>query len=233
MKNPVFEKLGIFLYEAEQLLQSRKLPEAFSLAMERLNIFPHDADAYVVLCSVLIAMGKIGEAREALTEWGEIISNMSRAYERIGDVFRQKGFYQDAADCYEKLLALHPEAQKAREIIEKMSTLSEQDNPAQPEDDLQIIFEKNISEPELMTLTMADLYIQQGHFPEAIKILQEIIAKDPQNQEAIQKLDFLKSSLFSDEDQARRKQSREKTIQTLSLWLKNIERLRTNASGRE
>jgi len=80
---------------------------------------------------------------------------------------------------------------------------------------------------------MADLYIQQGHFPEAIKILQEIIAKDPQNQEAIQKLDFLKSSLFSDEDQARRKQSREKTIQTLSLWLKNIERLRTNASGRE
>jgi tetratricopeptide (TPR) repeat protein len=231
MKNAVFERnRNLFIYEAEDLLRANKLSEAMALALERLAVFPADADAYVVLCSALIGLGRLEDAHEAMLEFGEKISEMALVYERVGDMYRKKGFYRDAADCYEKLLALHPDAQKARDIIAKMSLLEQDDHPLQdaPMDDA---FEKRIPEPEMFTVTMAELYIQQGHFPEAVKILEEILKKDPQNTEAAETLNNLRSAVLAETERKKPSAKNEKLLETLSLWLHNIERLKANAQG--
>ncbi|HON58822.1 MAG TPA: tetratricopeptide repeat protein [Smithella sp.] len=229
MKNAVFERnRNLFIYEAEDLLRANKLSEAMALALERLSVFPADADAHVVLCSALVGLGRVEDAREAMLEFGERLSEMALVYERVGDLYRKKGFYRDAADCYEKLLALHPDAQKARDIITKMSLLEQEDRPLQdaPVDEL---FEKSIPEPEMFTVTMADLYIQQGHFPEAVKILEEILRKDPQNTEAAETLNNLRSAVLDKPELKKTSAKNQKLIETLSLWLQNIERLKANA----
>ena len=42
--------------------------------------------------------------------------------------------------------------------------------------------------PEFHTITMAELYMSQGHFERARTVLDNILSRDPQNEEIIKKL---------------------------------------------
>jgi len=186
---------------------------------------PGDADAYVITASALIGMGRIDEARDILKDVDKIISEFSFAFERIGDIYRKKGFHQDAALCYEKFLSLHPCAEDARVVIEKMTLLDQEDHPVNEID----VMDENIPEPELFTVTLADLYIRQGYLPEARRILEKIIRKEPQNIQAVAKLDMLKKALNSSSTVGEKIDS-DRLIKVLTSWLQNINRLKMHAT---
>jgi tetratricopeptide (TPR) repeat protein len=220
-----------FLNEAEELLRQHDLPEAFNLAKERLRASPADADAYVVICKALIGMGKLDETREALRDVEEIISGLTHVYEQVGDTYREKGFHQDAAVCYEKVISLHPGADKAREVIGKMFLLEQEDNPASASEKNSIHHE-TIPEQEFFTITLAQLYIKQGHLQDAEIILEDIIKKEPQNAQALSLLDELRASLIVQSSENEEFSKNNNLINILYSWLKNIERLKTNAAGK-
>ena len=230
MKNNIFEgdHTG-FLNEAGELLRQNNLLEALNLAKERLRSFPVDADAYIVICNALIGMGRLDEVREALRDVEEIISGLTCVYERVGDTYREKGFHQDAAVCYEKVISLHPGADKAKEVIEKMFLLEQEDNPV-AEDENNIIHNENIPEQEFFTITLAQLYIKQGHLQDAEIILQEVIKREPQNAQAMSLLDELKASLVLQSAANKKFSEHDNIIKILSSWLGNIERLKINAA---
>ena len=228
MKNNTFEgERADFIDEAQELLRQNNLLKALNLATERLNFFPVDADAHIVMCNALIGMGRLNDVREVLRNLGEIVSGLILVYERVGDTYREKGFHQDAAACYEKVISLHPGAQKAREVIGKMFLLEQEDNPV-PEVD--VIHSENIPEPEFFTITLAQLYIKQGHLLDAEIILEEVIKKEPQNAQALAMLDKLKTSLVSSSSVNGNFSEPDNLIKTLSSWLENIERLKINAA---
>ena len=228
MKNNTFEEdRANFLGEAEILLQQNKLQEAFNLAGERLRSFPADADAHVVAGSSLLGMGRVDEARDVLQEVGEIISGLSLVYDRMGDIYRKKGFHQDAAICYEKFLSLHPGAEDARKVIEKMILLEQED---QPVTEVGMIYDENIPDPELFTVTLAELYIKQGHLQVAAEILKEIIWRQPQNSQAVAKLDSLKAALDPKSSASEKFVESNNLIKTLASWLKNIDRLKMHVA---
>lgn len=230
MRNNDFEKGRLnFLSEAEMLLEQNKLQEAFNLAEERLRSLPGDADAYVIAGHALIAMDRPDEARDILWEVGENISELSLVYERMGDIYRKKGFHKDAAVCYERFISLHPSAEKARKVIGKIALLEQED---QPVTEVGFVYDENIPEPELFTVTLAELYIQQGHLQIAARILEEILTKDPQNILAAEKLEKIKALSVSQSSSATYSVKNDALIKTLSTWLKNIERLRINAAER-
>ena len=228
MENNTFEKdRSNFLREAEILLEQNKLMEAFNLAKERLRSFPADADAHVVAANSLLGMGRVDEARNVLQEVGEIISGLSLVYDRMGDIYRKKGFHQDAAVCYEKFISLHPGAEDARKVIEKMILLEQEDQPV-PE--VGMIYDQNIPDPELFTVTLAELYIKQGHLQVAAEILKEIIEREPQNSQAVAKLDSLTAELAPKASASAKFVGSNNLIKTLSSWLKNIDRLKMHAA---
>jgi tetratricopeptide (TPR) repeat protein len=228
MRNNTFaEDHTNFLGEAEKLLQQNKLQEAFTLAGERLRSLPADADAHVIAGSALIGMGRVDEARDILYEVDNIISGLSLVYDRMGDIYRKKGFHQDAAVCYEKFISLHPGAEDARKVIEKMMLLEQED---QPVDQSGIIYDENIPEPELFTVTLADLYIKQGHLQVAEKILEEISRREPQNSQVAEKLDTLRKSLAPESSTNEGSSETDNIIKTLSFWLKNIDRLKMHVA---
>ena len=214
-----------FLNEAEMLLEQNNFSDALNLARERLRLMPADADAYVIAASALIGMGRSDEARDILKDVGMIISDLSFVYDRIGDVYRKNGFHQDAAFSYEQFLSLHPGAEDARIVIEKMTLLDQEDHPVNENG----VMDEKIPEPDSFTVTLADLYIQQGHFPEARRILEEIIKKEPQNVQATTKLDMIKSA-FESSSPVSKKFDTDKLIKVLSSWLQNIDRLKVHAT---
>jgi tetratricopeptide (TPR) repeat protein len=227
MKNNILdEDSADFLSEAEKLFRQNYLLKALNMGRERLESFPTDAAAYIVICKALIGVGRFDDVQEILREVGKIISGLTLVYERVGDAYREKGFHQDAAVCYEKVISLHPDAQKAREVIEKMALLKQEDNPA---DDVYIINKEDVPEPEFFTITLAQLYVKQGHLQEAKIILEEVIKKEPQNAQALSMLGELEASMISEKTSKEKVIKSDHLIKTLSLWLENIERLKINA----
>jgi tetratricopeptide (TPR) repeat protein len=172
-------------------------------------------------------MGRVDEARDVLQEVGEIISGLSLVYDRMGDIYRKKGFHQDAAICYEKFISLRPGAEEARKVIEKMILLEQED---QPLTEVGMIYDENIPAPELFTVTLAELYIKQGHLQVAAGILKEIIWREPQNSQAVAKLDSLMAELAPKSSQSTKFVESNDLIKTLSSWLKNIDRLKMHAA---
>ncbi len=230
MKNDTLDKdSSVFLCEAEKLFEQNKLQEAFNLAGERLRFFSADADAHVVAGNALLGMGRVDEARDVLQEVGEIISELAFVYERMGDIYRKKGFHQDAAACYEKFISLHPSAEDAKKVIEKMILLEQED---QPMPEVSMINDENIPDPELFTVTLAELYIKQGHLQVAAEILQKIIWREPQNSQAVAMLDSLKAELSSQASASETFVKYDNLIKTLSSWLKNIDRLKMHVAER-
>ena len=228
MGNNTFEKdHSNFLCEAEKLLEQNKLVEAFNLAGERLRFLPTDADAHVIAGNALIGMGQVNEARDILREVEEIISGLSLIYDRMGDIYREKGFHQDAAICYEKFIALNPNAEKAREVIEKMALLEQEDRPVAEVD---MPGDNGILKPDFFTVTLAELYIKQGHLQVAAGILKEIIKREPQNLQAVAKLDTVKTAIAL-KSSARGNVIRSNHLaETLTRWLENIDRLKKHAA---
>jgi len=228
MENNDSEKdLVNFLGETEILLQQNKFSETLSLAEARLKRLPLDVDARVVTGDVFISAGRVDEARDILREVEEIISGLSLIYIRMGDIYVKKGFYRDAVICYQKYISLNPTSARAKEVVEKI-VLLEQEEPFLAEMDSPD--NDDLPKPEFSTVTLADLYIKQGHFKMAAEVLEKILEKEPENVLARTKLDTvttvlaLKSSLNADIVQS------DNLLKTLSCWLENINKLKKHAT---
>lgn len=216
-----------FLDQAEDLLQHNMFSEALSLAEARLARLPLDVDASVIAGNVFIGMGRVDDARDILREVEEIISGLSLIYVRMGDIYVKKGFYRDAVICYQKYISLNPTSDKVKEVVGKIALL-EQEEPFIT--DIDSTDNENTPKPEFFTVTLADLYIQQGHFKMAAEVLEKILEKEPENVLARTKLDTvttaiaLKSSVNGDIVQS------DNLAETLSCWLENINRLKKHAA---
>jgi predicted Zn-dependent protease len=227
MENNQFkQECLIFINQMETFLCQNQLPDALTMAEERLSRFPADVDARTFINLVLIEMGRIEESRGILRELEKDITRLSFGYLRAAEAYRDKGFDEDAAWCYRTFLSLNPHADNSGEIAETIAGLqteecaveeaTESDNPG----------------PEFYTLTLADLYIQQGHTKMAADILKEIIKREPANFQARLKLDAVKDALAQKTSSGDAIASADNLINTLSRWLDNIDRLREHAPNK-
>jgi thioredoxin-like negative regulator of GroEL len=228
MENYNFEEgRNNFLREAENLLRQNNLPGVLSLAGQRLQNYPADADALGIYCEALIGMGRLEKMRQLLDGVMEIISGLNIICERAGDACREKGFYHEASVCYEKFMSLRPETERSREIIGKMAFSEDEDSPQAVID---FSCTENASEQKIFTVTMAQLYIEQGHLQDAQIILDEIIKKEPHNAQALAILEELRDSRARQLVGKAQSLKKDNLVKMLSSWLKNIERLKNNAA---
>jgi tetratricopeptide (TPR) repeat protein len=72
-----------------------------------------------------------------------------------------------------------------------------------------------------MTVAMAKLLMQQGHFDKALGIYNFLISKDPKDE-----------SLLVARENIRKKKNEKKVVTMLQRWLNNIERLKTERDAR-
>jgi len=74
----------------------------------------------------------------------------------------------------------------------------------------------------IITKTLADLYLKQGHLKEAYEIYKALFEKDPFDQEVKEKLDELSQKLNLSPPADQWIRSPEERIQLLQRWLANI-----------
>ncbi len=217
-----------FLRRAENLLGQNLLPEALSLAQEQCRISPLDVEAHVLVGKILIRMGEFDKARDMVKQLDQTISELSFVYARMADIFSEKGLKSDAAICYRKFNNLNPISQQAAEIAEKLSFFERQESEESDTDESGM---ENIPQPEFITMTLAELYIKQGHFQMASDVLAKIIKREPGNINAIARLDSINAASKVKTRNAE-DDNPDILVDTLSGWLANIDRLSAHATGK-
>lgn len=181
----------VFAPLADAFRRQGNLKEALEVCKKGLKNNPSYTLAQVVLGRILREQGKITEAAEEFKTVLEIDPDNLLAHNLLGSIYLEKKDFQAAIEEYQKVLTLNPddeEAQKELKVaIEKaagdnqgVQTKSRGENLSEPKN--------SPAKESTATLTLAELYLKQGHFDKAIEVFQELLANDPQNLMLRQKL---------------------------------------------
>jgi len=211
-----------FLAGLEGCLERNEPEAALDLARERLKKIPGDPDARVGICRALIQLGRVGEAGVALEEVEKIIANLSHIYACIGDLCIKRGMEDSAEECYRRSMILDPGEHWARDILERLKGAVEPGGTGAEEksgEDAEI-------PPDFRTLTLAELFIRQGHLREAGELLDKIVGQEPQNEKASGLLQEVRGRMLAEAAEKRNAG----IVSELSRWLDNIGRVRGHAA---
>jgi tetratricopeptide (TPR) repeat protein len=178
MDGTYLEDRRIFLSDTAADMDEGRYDDAIALADARLKRFPGDMDAHLVRASCWARMGRPAEAEETLDQWLAIVRDQSRAYEVLGDVYRREGMQDEAIRSYMRFMELNSGSGAAGLVSEKVTSL--QDADISGGEDL----EPFAVSDDFHTITLARLYVKQGHFRMAGEVIDKILEKDPGNREA-------------------------------------------------
>lgn len=213
-----------FLEEAETLLKAGDGRAALALAGARLERLPGDPDARIVICRTHILQGKLDEAGEMLHEMEELLAGLSQIYRDLGDIFLEKGMPESTRIYYRKFISLNPGTPDALEVAERIRDIPE---PRGSDDGAGAEAEETTRVPDdFQTVTLAELYIRQGHLQLAGEVLEAVLKKDPQQEGAAKRLREVTEMLGGEGAAAKKAQ----VISELARWLDNIGRMHGHAA---
>jgi tetratricopeptide (TPR) repeat protein len=205
-----------FLSTVMDYLQRELYDNAITLARQRLDHHPGDMDAWFVIASCWVNMEKITDAQEILRQLEQVIDSWSQLYQSLGDSFRKKGLIQEAARLYRRALTMNPDAQSSEEMSATIALLEECSRADEFIADNQASDIEQISS-DFHTITLAELYIKQGHLTMARDVLKKIIIRDPQNIKVLKRLEYVET-LMNKGNVGKQ----EEIVEELEQWLDNL-----------
>jgi predicted Zn-dependent protease len=168
--------------QAQTCLDENRYEEAVKMAEARLAESPGDVEALIILCQGFLRLGKLDRLQILLQEVDERILRLSQVYLRLGELCGKSGLNAESLNFFHKYNTL-------------AAGISPKENGYLPEEPLAISEDDDASEDEttdisseFYTMTLADLYIRQGHPAQARDVLQSIMANEPENEQVLAKL---------------------------------------------
>jgi predicted Zn-dependent protease len=178
-----------FLAASFRALSGGMTGDVLGLAKKRIERYPGDVDAWLVAVAALTKSGKLKEAGEILAELGQILPGWGRIDECRGDLSARRGSAKEALGHYRRALA--PDDAFGVRIAGKIEALERDLSPV-PDGAKEA---PGPVPPDFQTVTLADLYIKQGHLVQAKDLLTGILAKDPSHAAAKERLAQVKARL--------------------------------------
>jgi tetratricopeptide (TPR) repeat protein len=188
----------LFAPLADAYRKSGEVDKAIEICEKGVERFPEYASAHVILGKCFYDKGATERARAEFIRVLELDPENMVALKFMGDILLAEGKNDEAAGYYRKLLAIDPtndEVSKALKDMESGFQVKEIDLS----DEGTV---KRFDHPsELATMTLAGIYAAQGYYNKALKIYQDIINKEPDNDEAQEMVEKLHSLISSSEEE--------------------------------
>ena len=211
------KKSPLFVRAADLQISNNNLQIALDILSEGLKIYPDYPTAYLLLGKVLIKEGEYNKAEKAFIKGAELLQNKSTLNYYINEMEKLRSEHSDISAsrrvsfASEELNELMKENRvDIDEIISDRKTKNRNSKNKKPEfedhlDDLakqisrakinvndnkpvteESAFTKQKNE-EIVTETMANIYLLQGKFNEAINVYEKLIVKFPKRKDYFQK----------------------------------------------
>ncbi len=179
-----------FIARAEACLD-RDPARAVEMALERLRVYPDDVEARIVLGVGWFRKGETGPALDILRDLVRDVTRWSPAFRILSELCREQGLDDEAERASRIYMSLNPESAEAiRDLEDRLRRESRAYPEAaeRPDEDAGLP-----RAADFKTLTLADLYARQGYRELAEALLKEILAADPQNRDALERLGRLRT----------------------------------------
>jgi tetratricopeptide (TPR) repeat protein len=190
------------------------------LARERISVHPEDADARLIFGISLLKAGRDGEALAIFEKIGEDIQRWACVFEYLGDILSTKGDMEKAMSCYQSFLGLEPNSMKTKRLLKKIDSLLDGEQGAGEK------LSNGVS-GDFKTITVAELYLRQGHIELAEKVLKEILQNQPDNEKAVELLRQIRDRTERNAG-LRERTSSDAVNGELNRWLRNLRRLNSD-----
>ncbi|HTZ38728.1 MAG TPA: hypothetical protein VMB77_01120 [Syntrophales bacterium] len=179
-----------FIGRAEAYLEQDPT-RAVNLALERLRIYPDDMDAKIILGIGWYRKGEMEPALEVLRGIVEDVVRWSPVFHILSELSRERGL-DDVADQASRIyMSLNPESPEAiaklEDRLRRESRSYTEPGPEKTDEEVGLP-----RAADFKTLTLADLYTRQGYRELAEALLKEILASDPENRDALERLQKLR-----------------------------------------
>jgi tetratricopeptide (TPR) repeat protein len=219
-----------FLFRTDVYLKEGLSDRAVALAQDRLERFPGDVDARIIAGYSLVRMEKIEEALEFLKSVEDDILKWSRVFEHLGDIYLKKGLIEKAAKAYRRFVSLNSGLPIEKGVSAKLGSLvGALDGDLLPDPE-NVGISDNVSS-DLYTITLAELYIKQGHLEMAREVLKEILRSDPGDIRAAEMLKDVETTLKGRESRALSDGKRILVIDELNRWLENLKGMKRDTNS--
>jgi tetratricopeptide (TPR) repeat protein len=154
-----------FVYLAEAYLERGMHEEAIDTCVNGLRLRPHDLRARVILGLSFFRTGELERAEAELLKAKEMLEINAVAYEALAEIYDGKGEFEQAGRYREIFRAFYP-----KEVAGSEAEISP----------TEAVSEDVLSEDaEVATVTMAELYVRQGHPEKAAAIYRKILETAP------------------------------------------------------
>jgi tetratricopeptide (TPR) repeat protein len=214
----------VFLSRAQSLREQGAYESALEPVKYWLEQNPGDIDALIVQCCACMRLGRLEEATAVIEDVEMTVLGLSRIYACMGDICFNGGLNQEAVKFYNRFMALNPSSDLSLKIIKKLRILEENQEDLIKRENDQETLHPSPTVIGFKTLTMVDLYIQQGHLDEAEATLKEMLIRTPNDTELHEKLAGVRSLMEGQTLKAIKLQRREIVIDKLNRWLGHLQK---------
>jgi TolA protein len=203
----------VFVQLADAYRRSGDLEKCVEICVQGLERHPTYTTARTILGRAYLDLGKLDEAAGEFKKIEASDPENIVAQRMLGQIFMQKGLYAEAIVRHQKVLALDPDDGSAQELLQQALTLAKQaaeggvvKAPAAP---VAAPESAGSSDGQSGTIKVAEIYIKKGAFDEATEVLNEVLAADPNNALARQKLKEIEERRNAGQAEAKRKAEEE------------------------
>jgi tetratricopeptide (TPR) repeat protein len=165
-----------FVYLAEALWERKMYEEAIETCTNGLRLHPHDLRARVVLGLSYLGTGELDRAETVLLKAKEMLEINTITYQALAELYDQKGNTEQAGRYRQLFKAIHP-----TDVAQVESGPAEPEIETSPE-------EAEQEEEEVATITMAEVYVEQGHLDKAMEVYRRILQNSPETEEIADRL---------------------------------------------
>jgi predicted regulator of Ras-like GTPase activity (Roadblock/LC7/MglB family) len=163
------------------------LDEAYRVCSKGLEKNPNYSNGHLVLGRIYQGQVKLSDAVFEFKKVLEFDPENLMAHSLLGSVFMQKADYKAAIDEYQAILTLNSDDDETQKLL-KVAIEKAANAPQTKPSVKQVLAEKESNSAGMASMTMAELYLKQGHLDKATETYEEILKKDPTNDGARQKL---------------------------------------------
>ncbi|HVO85042.1 MAG TPA: tetratricopeptide repeat protein [Syntrophobacteria bacterium] len=166
----------VFVYLAEALFERSMFAEAIETCLNGLRLHPHDLRARVILGLSYLRTEKLDRAEVELLRAKEILEINMATYQGLAELYERRGD-EEMSSLYRRLF----------DVFQPLEVLT----AAEPEESPRIEPEIELpaaEEPGVATVTMAELYAQQGHLDKAAAIYRTLLETAPESPEVSKRL---------------------------------------------
>lgn len=185
---------ALFVRVAGSEMEKNNVERAIEILNEGLAIYPHYPVAHILLGKALMLQGKYKEALDSYRKGSELI-NSEKVYNfylhEVETLKKQRSFFETSHKpgfiaSEEKVPAENKQISLENELT-SFDSMDEQKDKS---------FSSKSGSDSIISETLANIYITQGEFREAITIFEKLLSKNPQKKEYYsQKINEIKAEL--------------------------------------